>query len=184
MERQGGLTVGPQDSASHFMSCSFLSMDSKSIEKTATPSLSSRRLSSCSGHRHERQKKWKINKCKKKRNNQQTGKESASGARGAYGGGGRKKKKKLGKKKHQTCGRDENRDAGEGAGGGAYLVAACLSHLTIDHASLSRRSTGVEGQIFCTLWCLVKYPEKYSFFARCSCDLLPGIHITGGGRSY
>ena len=28
-----------------------------------------------------------------------------------------------------------------GAGGGAYSFVACLSHLTIDHASLSRRST-------------------------------------------
>ena len=28
-----------------------------------------------------------------------------------------------------------------GRGGGAYSFAACLSHLTIDHASLSRRST-------------------------------------------
>ena len=33
---------------------------------------------------------------------------------------------------------------GEGyvfVGGGAYSFVACLSHLTIDHASLSRRST-------------------------------------------
>lgn len=41
------LTAGPQDSVSHFISCSFLSMASKSIENTATPSLSSRRFSSC-----------------------------------------------------------------------------------------------------------------------------------------
>ena len=30
---------------------------------------------------------------------------------------------------------------GAGAGGGAYSFVACLSHLTIDNASLSRRST-------------------------------------------
>ena len=30
---------------------------------------------------------------------------------------------------------------GGGAGGGTHLLLACLSHLTIDHASLSRRST-------------------------------------------
>ena len=29
----------------------------------------------------------------------------------------------------------------QGGEGGAYLLVACLSHLTIDHASLSRRST-------------------------------------------
>ena len=28
-----------------------------------------------------------------------------------------------------------------GRGGGAYSFVACLGHLTIDHASLSRRST-------------------------------------------
>ena len=33
------------------------------------------------------------------------------------------------------------RAAGGGWGGGAYSFVACLSHLTIDHASLSRRST-------------------------------------------
>ena len=39
-------------------------------------------------------------------------------------------------------GTKNNKDAGEGSGGGmAYLFVACLSHLTIDHASLSRRST-------------------------------------------
>ena len=30
---------------------------------------------------------------------------------------------------------------GGGEGGGAYSFVACLGHLTIDHASLSRRST-------------------------------------------
>ena len=29
-----------------------------------------------------------------------------------------------------------------GRGGGGYWFVACLSHFTIDHASLSRRSTG------------------------------------------
>ena len=37
-------------------------------------------------------------------------------------------------------GRGEGREGGER--GGAYSFVACLSHLTIDHASLSRRSTG------------------------------------------
>ena len=31
--------------------------------------------------------------------------------------------------------------SGGGIGGGGYSFVACLSHLTIDHASLSRRST-------------------------------------------
>ena len=32
--------------------------------------------------------------------------------------------------------------------GGAYSFVACLSHLTIDHAALSRRSTGGISNIF------------------------------------
>lgn len=41
------LTAGPHESVSHLMSWSFLLMASNSIENTATPSLSSRRFSSC-----------------------------------------------------------------------------------------------------------------------------------------
>ena len=32
-------------------------------------------------------------------------------------------------------------ERGEAGRGGAYSFVACLSHLTIDHASLSRRTT-------------------------------------------
>ena len=45
---------------------------------------------------------------------------------------------------------DRKKEYRERDGGGRALLVACLSHLTIDHASLSRRSTGAWIRCVCS----------------------------------
>ena len=81
-------------------------------------------------------------------------------------------------------------------GGGAHSFVACLSHLAIDHASLSRRSTvptptpretpptfGRSLRFFHILHRNLLLTVSPSCFAVCSHHLSPGIAAQTGGSS-
>ena len=76
-----------------------------------------------------------------------------------------------------------------GGGGGGYLFVACLSHLAIDHASLSRRSTvpipnkHLQHPTFGALGTLVPCITLTKMFAYLACmaiDHTPSHRFTAG----
>ena len=58
-------------------------------------------------------------------------------------------------------------------GGGAYSFVACLSHSTIDHASLSRRSTVPTPNRDTNIWALITFFSIYYIETFCLSHPLP-----------
>ena len=59
-----------------------------------------------------------------------------------------------------------------GGGGGGYAFAACLSRLTLDHASLSRRSTvPTPNRDTANVWALIMFLSCVLHERFLSCDL-------------